>query len=75
MNIISMLDRLTEPEFVASPVKSLSRAEIEALQSTGEITPLEQIPRAHMEGRVSMTPKFGRGTYSGCSYYGFRGQL
>lgn len=54
MNIYSELDRLTEPQFVTIDVKSLSREEIEALQASGAITPIEKIPAVRSRSRVSL---------------------
>jgi hypothetical protein len=65
MDLFSELDKLTSPQFAASPVKMLSREEIEQLRTTGQVTPPEQIPEYHMPRRVSMPPasrhsSFGR---------------
>jgi hypothetical protein len=65
MELFSELDKLTCPQFAASPVRMLSREEIDRLSAAGQVTPPEQIPEYHMPRRVSMPPasrhsSFGR---------------
>ena len=54
MDLYQEMDRLTSPQFVNITARSLSREEIEQLQASGEITPLEQIPAVRSRGRVSL---------------------
>ena len=61
MNVISELERLTEPPFKASPIRVLSRAEIEQLMVEGGITPLGRIPGRHMQHRVVVPVSWDRG--------------
>jgi len=63
MNILDEMDRLTAPQFVKSTGRSLSREEIEKLQAEGKITPPENIPYAHMQGRVSVPERCHFSTY------------
>jgi len=54
MNLFSVMDRLTEPQFVEAKARILPREEIEALQAAGKITPIEQIPAVRSRSRVSL---------------------
>ena len=53
MDVWAEVDKRTAPPPSASPVRSLSREEIEALQASGQVTPVDQIPEAHFMWPVS----------------------
>jgi len=64
MNWFEELDRLTAPPSVASKVRLFSRAEIELLEATGAITPVERIPVYRRTGRMVVPAAWDRGFYA-----------
>lgn len=62
MNISHELAKM-QSDMCSSTVRSLSRAEIEALASKGEITPLPQIRERSMGPRVSFPDRLNGTTF------------
>lgn len=57
------LGKINPPQFVSAGVKTLSREEIEQLQESGFITPLEQIRERSMGPRVSFPDRLNATTF------------
>jgi len=68
MNLMAELERLTMPAG-ASKARRLNAEEIERLLVDGEITPLEQIPHAHLCGYEREARRYGKGRLSGADGY------
>ena len=54
MDLLRESARLSSPKFVASPIRKLSRDEIEDLLNNGQITPVGLIPQSHAYRRDSI---------------------
>lgn len=54
MDLYAELDKLTAPPFTKITCRVLSRDEIEALESAGQITRIDDIPYLHRMGRISI---------------------
>ena len=63
MNLEEALDKVTAPPAKASEVYRFTREEIDHLQTTGQVTPLGEIPRFHMCGREIVPLVCGRRSY------------
>lgn len=61
MNLYDELDRLTEPEFAASPVRHLTPEEIAEVEA--QILPPGTRSQLSRMPRLIVPPKWGRGSY------------